>query len=326
MEIKKEKSEKYSIIKTISMILVVIAHVTRFYTGKGVVQPLNTSSSLNYITNFIYGFHMPLFIFISGAVYYFCIYDLGKYKDKKRFIISKFKRLIIPYLIFGLFYVTPVMIKFHFTNDSIFKYIIKGILLCGDSRHLWFLYYLFIYFIIYYFIFKNTNKLKILCLLNVLYIVLNSMKISIISNLALYALFFNLGMIFDLYYERIKMIFKKNKYIYLAFILLIIAYIFLIQYCSIGILNNIVGLLISLFLIMIVPLKMNKMLNFLSNYSMGIYLFHPMIIYIMFYYFGRYNISPYVLSIFVFVVTILISILLTFIVKKAKINFILGEK
>lgn len=161
------KSEKYDLIKTITMLLVVIAHVTRMYTGNGVVVPLNQSSILDYLTKFIYGFHMPLFIFISGAVYYYCIYDLGKYKDKNKFIINKFKRLILPYLFFGLFYVTPIMLYFKFTNDNLITYIVKGILLCGNSRHLWFLYYLFIYFTIYYYILRNTKNLKIQIILNI---------------------------------------------------------------------------------------------------------------------------------------------------------------
>ena len=66
-----KKVEQYELIKVIATILVVLAHITRMYTGEGVVNPLNESLILNYLTKFIYSFHMPLFVAVSGAIYYY---------------------------------------------------------------------------------------------------------------------------------------------------------------------------------------------------------------------------------------------------------------
>jgi len=63
------------------MALVVIAHVTRRYTGLGVVTPSIHSNLLSKLTGFIYSFHMPLFICITGMVYGYCI-EQGKYKER----------------------------------------------------------------------------------------------------------------------------------------------------------------------------------------------------------------------------------------------------
>lgn len=321
-----DKSKRYDFIKIVTMVLVVVAHITRMYTGKGVVIPVNSSGFLNYITNFIYGFHMPLFILISGAVYHLCIYDLHKYINKKAFLFNKFKRLIIPYFIFGLFYVTPVMIIFKFTNESLFSYIIKNIFLCVDSRHLWFLYYLFIYFILYYFIFQNKDNFKFLFSLFAIYLIIYLLNIPIISNISYYAIYFNFGFILNKYCSKYYSFIEKFKYLIIP---LIIGYSFLIYFSSNNLINNLVGVAIFLSLLLIIPVS-SRIINFkyydkLKRYSMGIYLFHPMIIYVLFYYLGKYNISPIILSFVVFIICFSLSWILTAFIKRTKLKFILGE-
>ena len=98
-----KKVEQYELIKVIAIILVVLAHITRMYTGEGVVNPLNESLILNYLTKFIYSFHMPLFVAVSGAIYYYVKVKLNKYNDNKIFVKNKAKRLLIPYMVFGVF-------------------------------------------------------------------------------------------------------------------------------------------------------------------------------------------------------------------------------
>lgn len=321
-----DKSKRYDFIKIVTMVLVVIAHVTRMYTGKGVVVPANSSSFLNYVTDFIYGFHMPLFILISGAVYHLCIYDLHKYNIKKAFLINKFKRLIIPYFIFGLFYVTPVMILFKFTDDSLVSYVIKNIFLCVDSRHLWFLYYLFIYFILYYFIFKNKDNLKFLSLLFIIYLVIYLLNIPIISNLSCYAIYFNFGFALNKYYQKYYSFVRKFKYLIIP---LIIGYSFLIYFSTNNLINNMTGIIVflTLFLFVSVPPKIINSIYYekLRKYSMGIYLFHPMIIYVLFYYLGKYNINPIILSLFIFIICFSVSWILTALIKRTRFKFIFGE-
>lgn len=72
-------SRNYDWLKSITMILVVIGHATRFfYNGIGII-PFDNIVILNWITKFIYSFHMPLFIFISGVIYSYNI-ECGKYR------------------------------------------------------------------------------------------------------------------------------------------------------------------------------------------------------------------------------------------------------
>lgn len=83
------KQQDYTIIKVITTILVVIAHITRFYSMGGGAIKMKYNFLLHYITSFVYSFHMPLFICVSGAIFSFCINNKKKYSDFRLFIIKK---------------------------------------------------------------------------------------------------------------------------------------------------------------------------------------------------------------------------------------------
>ena len=142
------KQQDYTIIKVITTILVVIAHITRFYSMGGGAIKMKYNFLLHYITSFVYSFHMPLFICVSGAIFSFCINNKKKYSDFRLFIIKKWKRSMVPYFLIGIFYVMPVMCTLKITNLNPINYIKENIILSKDARHLWFLWTLFFIFII----------------------------------------------------------------------------------------------------------------------------------------------------------------------------------
>ena len=62
--------------------------------------------------------------------------------------------------------------------------------------------------------------------------------------------------------------------------------------------------------------------------SFGIYLFHPMIIYIIYYSIGSLSvwpINPIITSLLVFCVSVLMSVLLTILVRRIHLSLIIGE-
>ncbi len=73
-------------IKGILIFLVVYAHFLLFYVEEG-----TASTFARFLTYFIYSFHMPLFVFVSG---YFS-------KDVDKVRATAFERLLVPYLIFN---------------------------------------------------------------------------------------------------------------------------------------------------------------------------------------------------------------------------------
>ena len=140
-------SRAYDAGKAVAIVLVVLAHVTRWYTGQGVNTPVQPSRPLALLTDYIYMFHMPLFIFVSGRVYGICI-DKGKYTNNVKFLLNKARRLLIPYYIWGMLVIAPFMVGLGFAHSGYLHYAWKSIVLAEDGRHLWFIFTLFMLFMV----------------------------------------------------------------------------------------------------------------------------------------------------------------------------------
>lgn len=92
---KKNKIEWLAVLQGFSMLLVVVGHVSLTNVPGDPNTPIATD-----IERTIYSFHMPLFIFISGWLFYFtCIRKEKTYQDVVK---AKLKRLGIPFLAFTL--------------------------------------------------------------------------------------------------------------------------------------------------------------------------------------------------------------------------------
>lgn len=112
----KERIHWIDISKGIAIILVVIGHVISSYHQAGLY---NDSHLFNFTTQFIYSFHMPLFMIISG-------YLSGLRKPKGTKIQQIIQYLInygIPYIIFSVVWVLMKMIMANYTNtkSSVFE-------------------------------------------------------------------------------------------------------------------------------------------------------------------------------------------------------------
>lgn len=91
----KKKIEWLAVLQGFSMLLVVIGHVSLTNHPCDPSTPIATG-----IERVIYSFHMPLFIFISGWLFYFtCIRKEKTYRDM---LVSKVKRLVVPFYAFTL--------------------------------------------------------------------------------------------------------------------------------------------------------------------------------------------------------------------------------
>ncbi|MBQ0089865.1 MAG: acyltransferase family protein [Prevotellaceae bacterium] len=139
------------IAKGLTIVLVVIGH---FF-------PKNSPESYVKLHQWIYSFHMPLFMFISGYIY--LVYK-NKDLSYSGFICNKIKRLMIPY-----FFVSTIIITLKILSSgnaylqnpaTVFSYL-EMFYLPSAGYFMWFLWSLFTIFLIVP-IFKN-KKLR-LCL------------------------------------------------------------------------------------------------------------------------------------------------------------------
>jgi fucose 4-O-acetylase-like acetyltransferase len=293
----KKRNYNVDIIKGLAIFLVIFGHSIQYYS-----QRYNINFFSNPIFKFIYTFHMPLFMFISGYLFYLTI---NKYKALK-IIQKKARELLIPLLSFCLigfiFIIYNLEVKQgindvyvyinNFTNllftgywfiwilllcsltvtlvnkvfkDKILIYIILLVLtLLLPDGHLFFYYkYMLPYFLIGYY----CNKLNI------------QFSFKWISFILL-AAFFSLMFIY----------FKDNYYIYLSKMSLyssdylnqlwIIMYRYIIGFLGIALIFTLVNFFTSYF-------KKStdfilKIFAYIGQYTLGIYLMSSIIFLYMF--------------------------------------------
>ena len=94
MKSEKVVLRKLNYLKIIGILLVVIGHCTSIYTGGWVFTSPVNSPIYGLIASYVYTFHVPMLVFVSGAIYYYCRINKGKYSSLKVLIIIKFKILI----------------------------------------------------------------------------------------------------------------------------------------------------------------------------------------------------------------------------------------
>lgn len=162
----KERLDFIDIAKGIGIFLVVLGH--------SIVPRIRESfPAAKFLWIFIYNFHMPLFFFLSGWLFE---RGLAGYTGKGRFILNKFKFLMVPYFVFSIFaYVlvsalSQIAPLAHVLQSSGyyavgFKEAIVQILTYSNhmDQHLWFVFSLFIVFALNI-LFPKAAKSKIMLL------------------------------------------------------------------------------------------------------------------------------------------------------------------
>lgn len=205
----------YDQMRLLATFLVVLGHST--YTNivtdlGGVSYVLSENVSKIYysapfhfwraVQRWTYGFHMPLFFVLSGALFAF-----SRNNTLVQIGISKFKRMIIPYFVWGYFFMLPIkyISDFYDKNSilSAYKVFWRG----RESGYLWFLLAIFWCTIIFATMLKILKCLKIdkwwiILFISILcrcfYVFIPADILSSKTGIS-YILFFALGFLFELY-------------------------------------------------------------------------------------------------------------------------------
>lgn len=165
-----ERVTVYDWLRVIATIFVVIGHssyvnIQTAYGGVSYELPENFSAAYNNaflswcreeLVAWVYGFHMPLFFMLSGAVL-----ALKPIKSFDQLFRGKVRRLLIPYFVYGWLFMLPVKRLGHFYTNGTLKLVLRGFLSGDDSGHLWFLTALFWCLIIFAGLLKMFEKLEI---------------------------------------------------------------------------------------------------------------------------------------------------------------------
>lgn len=303
---KNKRSADYDFIKIILFILVLFGH-TAYYQietnyGKMIYQSqMNTYNISNtnihiFITNiidYIYTFHMPAFIALSGF-----FFNKQMKEDKwvfKSLVVNKFKKLILPMIFVWIFWNIPIKyISGYYEGISAFGVFIQIFFPYGV--YLWFIESLFIDFIIFYFI---NKYIKSLLYKNIIVFILFSIGIyyyyrgNPFPNPLICTLWFYIGMNIDFIIKSLKKsILYKQGIIILINILLYYTTIDLIdRYSLFGIFFE-KSILAICGTIMIWQLKdtfskfidkNSENINKIASYGFGIYLYSDPLNYLIMY-------------------------------------------
>lgn len=318
-------------IKVYTILLVIIGHVLAIYTHLSLFPHIG-SKVTGLLYNLIYSFHMPLFIFVSGAVYAICR-DKGKYSTWSELIKIKSKRILVPYITFCLIILFPTLKVLGVYDKTLFQWLYDAFLGL-NVRHLWYLMVLFEMFIVTYFIEslrKNFNHYIILLIslcVAILAYNINVPQILQVNMLLKFYIYFLLGF----YVGRSKINICCNLWccIIFAIIGLIGNYIMYqlptILYSFVTIITAICLLVVAYSICQLNNIGSNtKIYNVLKKDGMGIYLFHVIFIYIFFYFDLFADCGIYIQIISATLTSLLLSIAATRLVRISRLGFLIGE-
>ncbi len=136
---KKKLLYEVSIIRPLVIFLLVLLHsFTKIAEGGGKTNDYQLVGFYQWFTWLISGFRIETIALVAGYVFSYQSHDLGRKYKFLPFLWKKFKRLIIPMIVFGLIY----YFCFYFDKDTftISSFLLKLFSGCG---HLWFLPMLF---------------------------------------------------------------------------------------------------------------------------------------------------------------------------------------
>lgn len=244
------------------------------------------------IRNFIGTFQMPLFMSISGYLFY---YEIAKYQQSDQydiiaFTIKKIRRLLIPFVLIMFLWRKPLLLITERSTISFgtFSELLKKYLITTTTGGLWFLYVLFIIFVIQYRLLKIVwkSKISIGCTLfiNLVMTILSYKFSGPIHHVMLYNFYFMLGVLIHEINLSFKAIWDKKKprsiWICSIKVSAVLSVLYSIGVFSIQLLSSLIFTIIASIDI-IVALTFfkdseisNRVTERFGGYSMGIYLLH----------------------------------------------------
>lgn len=318
---------EYDLLKVFAILLVVLGHITILYGG-GSFLPYN--SILTKLTKAIYLFHMPLFVALSGAIYSIGC-ERGKYSSFIPFAHNKVNRILLPFFFVAVLFLAPTLVALGKTELS-FLSVCGNILMGGGlEKHLWYLPALFWIFMIVWCLQKARIKVWIMFVSSVVLAVVCSLffsfKFLFLWDTIQYLPYFLWGMFIHEYGQ------VGNKKLLGVGIISFVVMAAMTKATSIEWLDNICRVLLPCSIVIsltaiartIVPFKENQLMTWLLKQSFAIYLFHVMVIYIMYHFIGVYLTTAVMVPI-TLVVSIGVSWAMAWLCRKLHLQFIIGEK
>ena len=281
-----EKREKWiDYTKLFACVLVVVGHLLQ---GLNKANIQWNSDLYEYIDNFIYIFHMPLFMCLSGYLYA-KLTKISNIKEYELFIKKKFINFSIPYVVFYVAYVVINMIFSSSVNSQNGMQSILNIL-TNPMPPFWFLYALFLIFVLVPIVEKICKRNT--CVVFAVFVLLHLLEIFVstpiyaINIVCQYGVYFYLGKVVLENIKKINLDIKMVMVNIVVFTILGLIYSYIvkeqilnIKYISmIKFILAIYGTIVSIQFFSLIENKLSycKIINFICKYTFPIYLMHTM--------------------------------------------------
>lgn len=329
------KSLIYEQLKILTILFVIAGHCFAMYSPDGAIAVAKESLLFELGTLVLYRFHVPCFFMVSGAIFALCLKN-RIYPDGKTFVKKKAFRLLLPYLIFGILVVPPVLMVCGLLEAEKAHTFLWSLISGSGVRHLWYLYCLFLIFLLMWALRRfliPQNAKKVLLVSFLVSLAFRSFSPQIfqyfqIANTFYYQFFFVCGIYLDHYFEEITAILAaKKKYLWLALLVLCCS-AFADFWTLSGYVYALCGMTLSLWVAVWISRRaaaQNAVVVLVGKNSYGIYLFHAMIVYLIFYAFSSVAVFPVILVCAAFFVSLFVSVLLAELCRRAGLGFVMGE-
>lgn len=284
---------------------------------------------------------LETFVFISGYILGFQVSKKGEayILNAKIFLGKKFKRLIVPSIMFSIIYT----LIFNTTRNSV-PQVIYSIL--SGAGHMWFLPMLFWCFVFLYLTEKVKPSRICMTILLPLMIFMSILPLPFrLGRACYYFIFFWAG--YSIKKHNVQSYFNTNKATFVIILLFILSFIAKTNinelYIQVGGVNSLVVRLFNtamstlsrffcasfgVALLMILSMRMMNLKKYengtllikLSDCCFGVYIFQQFILKLLERTELAYNVSPYAYPWVAFSITIIISLALTVIMRKTSIG------
>ena len=154
----------------------------------------------------IYTFHMPLFIFISGFLTRYSYKGVNSWKEYKQYVTKRLKKFFLPFLIVGTI---GTFATWNFNDVNVLLKNLLNLIISpkqSEVTFLWYIYLLFIFYCIAPIIFNAKLWIKALLFIVALYLSTHVIPIGYlcIDWFTRYFVFFLSGAFIAKYYQQIK--------------------------------------------------------------------------------------------------------------------------
>lgn len=319
-------------LRGIAILMVMLGHSIIIYDNSfDLLSSDNQMPLFETVKHWISFAQMKLFISISGFLLaYKCLggrrLALSEARD---FVKAKAYRLLVPYICVLILYNDPIKFILNIPGYDTLASFIPEQMLGVNCAHLWYLPALFFLMVVGYplFIWAGRTLWKHI-LIFIFALAINFYHGELpeyfqLKSVGYYFIFFHLGYLVNWSRQNVcqaHSAIKWGKYVPLFIVAIGIGYV-IKSTTSIGF-EVYLSISVILLFYLLIPSFNNRFINEISNRSYGLYLFHSPLIYLTAVFCP--NINPWVMLFVNFVVFGCIAYILTVILSKSKLKFIIG--